>query len=643
MPRSRQTNRLATIDRLPGPALRQSPWKTRWPIALLLLAVLATYWPVCTADFVNWDDTLLLARNPLLNPATLHSLRIWWTQGSFDLFEPVTWMTRAGITLIARVREDPTTHISLNPYIYHSFNLLLHTLNTLIVFHLLKRIGMRTWPACAGALVFALHPLQVEPVAWVTSIKDVLFGFFSLLAIWRYLVSLGTPQEQKTGSARRRGYAVASFLYLVAILAKVMAAVDPIIVLILVRLVWNRIPRRVWKEVAPWMLLAAAMLIITRFVQPGSRLTPVALWKRPLVATDALAFYLWKVVFPFHMAIDYGRTPARIFEQGWAWWTWIAPVVLLVLLWKIRRAFPAVAAGACIFIVSVGPVLGLSPFIFQKYSTVADRYTYLAMFGVALCAADAVNRLPRRAAVWAILPVTILGISSWRDTWHWRDSWALMNYALQMNPRSYCAYGNLAAWHLENGNYDAALQDARQSIAIKSDEDPSLRTLCKALAAQGRSREAIATLREAAGHNPAAGPIAADLSGSMGTLGRLDDAMAFGRLAVELAPGLALSHANLGSALVTRGKLDEAKVELEKAIALQPGDVTAQCNLAYILAKKGQTNEAIEHFRAALRVDPDCQAAKLGISAIQSAGVLPSPPSMPREKMRDNKIRGLSS
>lgn len=620
MPRSRQTNRLATIDRLPKPALRQSAWKRRWPIALLLLAVVATYWPICTADFVNWDDTLLLARNPLLNPATLHSVRIWWTQGSFDLFEPVTWMTRAGITLIARVPEDPTTHISLNPYIYHSFNLLLHALNTLIAFQLLMRLGMRIWPACAGAMVFALHPLQVEPVAWVTSIKDVLFGFFSLGAIWRYLVCLGTPEEEKTGSAHRRGYALATFLYLVAILAKVMAAVVPIVVLILVRLVWGRIPRRVWKEMAPWMLLAIAMLIITRVVQPGSGLTPVALWKRPLVATDALAFCLWKVVFPFHMTIDYGRTPARIFEQGWAWWTWIAPAVLLVLLWKIRRSFPAVVAGACIFIVSVAPVLGLSPFIFQKYSTVADRYTYLAMFGVALCAADVVNRLPRRAAVWALVPMAILGISSWRQTWHWRDSWALMNYALRMNPRSYCAYGNLAAWHLENGNYDAAIQCARQSIAIKSDEDPSLRTLCKALAEQGRTSEVIATLREAAGHNPAAGPIAADLSGSMGMLGRLDEAMAFGRLAVELAPGLALSHANLGSVLVTRGKLDEAKVELEKAIALQPADVTAQCNLAYVLAKKGQTDGAIEHFRAALRIDPDCQAAKLGIDAIETAG-----------------------
>jgi Tfp pilus assembly protein PilF len=620
MPRSRQTNRVATIDRLPEPALRQPAWERRWPIALLLLAVLATYWPVCTADFVNWDDALVLARNPMLNPVSWSSVKAWWAHGSFQLYEPVTWMTRAALTLIARVPEDPTTHISLNPYIYHSFNLLLHALNTLIAFQLLKRIGMRIWPACAGALVFALHPLQVEPVAWVTSIKDLLFGFFSLLTIWRYLICLGTPEEEKTVSDRRRGFALASFLYLLAILAKVMAAVDPIIVLILVRLIWGRIPRRVWKEMTPWVLLAVAMLIITRVVQPGSRLAPVALWKRPLVATDALAFYLWKVVFPFHMTIDYGRTPARIFEQGWAWWTWIAPAMLLALLWKIRRFFPAVVAGASTFIVSVAPVLGLNQFIFQKYSTVADRYTYLAMFGVALCAADIVNRLPKRAAVWAIVAVAMLGISSWRQTWRWRDSWALMNYALAMNPRSYAAYGDLGAWHLENGNYDAAIQCARQSIAIKSDEDVSLRVLANALVERGRTSEAIATLRAAAGHNPAAGLIAADLSGSRGTLGRLDDAMAFGRLAVELAPELALSHANLGSVLVTRGKLDEAKVELEKALALQPADVTAQCNLAFVLAKKGQTSEAVEHFRAALRLDPDCQAAKLGIEAIESAG-----------------------
>lgn len=620
MPRSNQITRAPTIDRLPQPPTRQSAWKRRWPMALLLMAVFATYWPLCTADFINWDDTRVLGRNPLLNPVTLHSVKIWWTQGSFDLYEPITWMTRAGITLIARVPEDPITHISLNPYIYHSVNLLLHAMNTLIVFQLLKLLGMRVWPACAGALVFALYPLQVEPVAWVTSMKDLLFGFFSLLAIWRYLVCLGIPGKEKTGAFHWRGYALASVLYLLAILCKVMAAVDPLVVVILVRLVWGRIPQRVWKEIAPWLLLAIAIVIVTRIVQPVAYLAPVELWKRPLVATDALAFYLWKVIYPFHMTIDYGRTPGRIFERGWAWWTWIAPAALLVLLWKSRRSFPNFVAGACIFIVSVTPVLGLSPFGFQAFSTVADRYTYLAMFGVALCAAAVLNHLPRRSGVWAMLPLAVLGISSWRQTWHWRDSWTLMNYALRMNQNSFLAYENLGSLCLQNGDLDDAIRYSRISLGMNDGQDESLRVLANSLAAERYTTESLATLRAAAKHNPAAGAIAADLSCTTATMGRIGDALAFGRLAVEIAPDLDSAHSNLGAALADSGQLDEAKVELDKAVGLKPDDVSAQCNLAFVLAKKGQIDEAIGHFQAALRIDPDCQVAKSGIDAIESAG-----------------------
>jgi hypothetical protein len=157
---------------------------------LLAIVTVITLWPVCTAEFTSWDDTSAISKNPTMLPPTRHSLEVWWTQPTADLWIPITYTTWGAIAAIAQVPGDAGP--SLNPYIFHAANLLLHVLAVLVVFELLEILIGKHWPAAAGAALFALHPVQVEPVAWAAGTKDVLYGLLALVAI-----SLIRPRDRR--------------------------------------------------------------------------------------------------------------------------------------------------------------------------------------------------------------------------------------------------------------------------------------------------------------------------------------------------------------------------------------------------------------------------------------------------------------
>lgn len=153
----------------------------------IVLAIVLTLWPLCFCDFTTWDDNRTVSQNPTLNPPTLHSIKIWWTRSNQDLWDPATYMLNGLLAEVASVAPDPITGIRLNPYVFHTANLILHIGSTLLVFQILRELDFSATAACAAALLFGLHPVQVEPVAWISGIKDVLFVFLSLAAISQYL------------------------------------------------------------------------------------------------------------------------------------------------------------------------------------------------------------------------------------------------------------------------------------------------------------------------------------------------------------------------------------------------------------------------------------------------------------------------
>ena len=244
-----------------------------------------------------------------------------------------------------------------DPRLFHSLNLLLHLLSVLIVWRILELFlrlrrptGTETavdgtslpleWAACGGALLFAIHPIQVEPVAWATGFKDVLFGLLSLVAVWHYLRYVDARMQPGTGrpSRARLHYGLATGAFVLALLAKPTAVVLPLIVWLLAAWGW----RRSWREqiagLSVWVIIAVAWGLLTRWVQPGTSLAfEPPLWARPLIAGDAVLFYLYKLVLPLRFGPDYGRTPQVVLEHGWLFLTGLAPFALAGWLWLKRK------------------------------------------------------------------------------------------------------------------------------------------------------------------------------------------------------------------------------------------------------------------------------------------------------------------
>jgi hypothetical protein len=444
-------------------SLRPTRSSRRSTTLLVIATVLIVFARVASHDFLIWDDRYTIQRNARLHPPTLQSIVHYWTHPEFGLYIPVTYTTWAAIAPIARVdAADPTTIAYLSPRAFHTANLVLHMLSALVVLAILRRLTANDWAACAGALLFALHPVQVEPVAWASGLKDVLAGLLALSAVWFHL------RDQ------RRSDIVALIAFILAMLAKPQALVTPLIVLVIDVWILGRTWRTSIRTLWPWLLLMVACAITTKLIQDAPMVADCPLWSRPLIAGDAVAFYLQKLVVPWPLIPDYGRTPAQVIERGWVYWTPLIPLALIVLLWIFRNRVRWLIASFLIFIVGVLPVLGLTRFLFQQYSTVADHYLYLSMLGPAIAVAWLLNRyraqwLVGACAVW----LCVLGAMSFVQTGRWENDVTLFTYATSVNPQSFVSHNNLGAVLLESGRLDEARAHLSVALAIKPDYAPA--------------------------------------------------------------------------------------------------------------------------------------------------------------------------
>jgi Flp pilus assembly protein TadD len=606
----------------PQPLERKpSRWQKRLPVLLIIMAVLATYSMALFAEFTTWDDDRLIYRNASFSPPTLHSLWVWWTAPTEHLWNPTVSMVQGFLALFPTATADPATGTRLNPYLFHAANISLHLGCTLVLYQILRRLRFASWPACVGALIFALHPLQVESVAWASALKDVLYGFFSLLAILVYLESAearNTPELTNLPRRARVLYIVATLLFVLAVLSKVTAVMLPLVVMSLTLLDRELLPpRRTLRQMGVWLLLALPFAILTKRWQPTLAEAVTPLWQRPLIATDTLAFYLFKLFWPAHLYIDDGRDPHKIFQRGWAWWTWILPVSIGIAIWLGRKRTKPLATGALIFTALLVPVLGFSTFDFQFYSTPADRYVYLSLFGVAIVCARAVQNGGRFATVIAIALLAALSARSYLQVDYWRNSYALYMHDVELNPDSIAALGNAPAELATAGKPQEAIEFSLRAKSLRPRDVIPRMHLATLYAKTGQVDKALNEFRDCypldrPGVRSAVILLTADLAREK----RLDDAQLVGRLAVELAPDVAAAHLNYGSVLGENGDTQAAIGELRRAVVLDPNNVATQSNLATMLASSGNVREAVEHYHEALRIDPNEPAAVEGLKRL---------------------------
>ncbi len=609
-------------------------WNRRGPFLLIVAITLLTFSRAFTADFVMWDDDMLIYRNRTLLPPTLHSLRVWWTSADMRMWNPLTETWRGLLALATTSTVDPITRTQLNPYIFHANNVLLHVLTTLMVYRVLLLLRLDRWPACCGALLFGLHPVQVEPVAWATALKDILCGFLSVAAIWALLRADGfSVDDQPKGSVAEpwksnAQFVLASVLFVLATLSKPTGVILPLIALPLIWLRRSPIPRKIWLQMGVWIVLGMPMMIVTKLLQSGAtERHHVDFWQRPFIAADTLAFYLYKLVWPATLAIDYGRRPALIFQNAWAYWTWILPASLAVALVLFRARARVLCVAAVVFTVPLLPVLGLLQFDFQTYSSVADRYLYLSMLGAAICFAWVVQRANRAGAIAASMLLAVLAGISWHQTGYWQDSMALLFHAVAVNPVSPVALNNLAFCYDNMGDVHTEIALLHRAIAARPEWSEAYMSLGDAEVKLGHWDRAAEAYRAGHAVDPAkVSDEAVRIASNYGSAHQNDLAIWYGRLAVQFRPESWIAHLNLGTALAETGDRAAAIRELREAARLKPSEVTTQCSLAAVLALSGHLDEAEFHYRQALAIQPDAPAAIAGLKRITALRDLPERP-----------------
>jgi len=499
----------------------------RTAVVIIAILTLLVFYPVYSHDFVTWDDTHNVAANQDMLAPSWAKVKGYWTRPFKDLYIPVTYTLWAGVANVAQI--SGVNGVQLNPAVFHAVNSFLHVASAIVVFAILRRLIGNVWAALLGALVFAVHPVQVEPVAWVSGMKDVLSGLLALIAVLTYILFAQTNKLW--------WHALATAMFVLAMLAKPSAVVVPFVVLIIEWLVLKRGLRDAIVGPALWFLLALPVVIVGMLAQPpqSSMFVP-PLWARPVVALDALAFYLMKLLAPLHLAIDYGRSPQWLWSSWQIWVTWLIPVfVALVALWIAwRMKFVLIAAGLAVMAVALLPVLGFVPFDFQSYSTTADHYLYFAMLGPALLVAAVVHRWMKRAVIGAVVVwILFLALQSNLQSWVWHDSQSLFQHTVDTNPKSLAGLVNLGKYYADQGP-----QLARQGLYQ---------------AAEDSLRRAIGLYEKAAQYYP-------------------KDAQA--------REGLANTHGILGWVILMEGKIDSAIAEFETALKIDPENAEAAKLLA---------------------------------------------------------------
>ncbi len=478
------------------------------PAVLVALVTVVVFGRVMNQPFGPFDDEPNLLRNPYLNPPTFTEDRVlWlWTHPHMHMWLPVSYTVWGAIAAIdyradspaPGPNDDPTISPRMAARPFHEANVLAHVAAALLAFAVLRKLIGQPWPAAAGALLFAVHPLQTESVAWVAGLRDVLSGAFSLGAIWVYLVAT----DEKVPARRGRGvalHALALLLYALALLSKPSVMVLPALLVAIDLVIRRRSVAAVARSVWPYVLIAIPVAVIARLVHPAVNVATLPLYHRPALAGASVAFYLGKLVWPADLAFDYAWRATEI-PPALLYGLAVIPLALLGMAVVFRRQMPALLAGLCVFILGLAPVLGLTPFAYQFHTTVADHYVYLAMLGPALIAAALLSRarIPRGAAIAAAgVVLAALAVRSYIQLGYWDSPRGLLEHTIAVSPRSSLAHNQLGQWN----RYRRDLAGAAAEFAVATEANPSETkapvNLVVTLAEMGKSDEAVKAVGDA--------------------------------------------------------------------------------------------------------------------------------------------------
>lgn len=566
-------------------------------------AIFLVFGPACGFPFLRWDDPTAVTENPLLHPPSLRNLAAIWSAPWSGLYVPASFTVYWVEMHLSRLFAGEGVP---DPRVFHTGLLLLHAGCAGIVYRILCRLVLDGRAALFGALLFAVHPLQVESACWITETRGVLSTLFGLAALDIHLEGAERPE----GPSLLRHHVPSTLLFGLALLSKPTAVAIPLVAFLLDRFHLRRPLARALPLLAVWTALVALDVLLTSSQQGGASIhyaTPLA--QRPLVALDALSFYLRKLAWPVGLAADYGRKPQWLLAQPAFWLPGLAALALPAALAFLpgRRTWLHALA---LFAAALSPVLGFLRFDFQAISTVADRYVHLAMLAPALALAALLARAPARAALLGGGAVAVvLGLLSAREIRNWRDTETLFRRTLEVNSLSHIAYAQLGVAAEEAGKTREAEQLYRKSLELEPLYPIAGGNLGRILMGEKRLDEAIDLLRQIVRRNPDYPYASQDLAAALCWRAESEaeaakkkdfqEAEAVLRDLVRIQPGYPGGHLALGKILLASGRAGEALAEFAALLSLSPSSAEAHQGMSLCYSKLGNRELAEQHAKAA--------------------------------------------
>lgn len=577
--------------------------------AVLVLLTAISYLPALQAGFV-WDDAVFTENRAVQEWGDFWA--IWLSPGHI-VNEGHYWpIVYTSFWLEHKIW-------GLNPTGYHVVNVLLHIVNTLLLWRILARLAVPgAWLAAA---VFAVHPLHVESVAWVIERKDLLsalFYFTAFLAWMRY-----------EATRKRRHYLLALGLFAVGLLSKSIVVTLPVALLILRWWRQGRLNRNDLLQTVPFFAVGLAITAgdFAYYRPREAFVSDLSIIERPFLAARALWFYTTKLLWPDNLAVIYPHWDIRATDPL-AWGYLILVVAVPALLWRFRRQIGrGPLAGVLFFAVTLSPTLGFIDYGYMQFSYVADRFQYLAGIGIIAVVIGATvwgaRRLPERLRMVSIgapaAVLVILSVLSWQHASIFRNNETLFRHVVSFNPKAHNAYHNLNRALLVQERIEEALESTRLALQHLPDDAKANFNHAFALWNSGRADEAIEYYRRTLEIEPDNERTLLNLNLALLHEERYQEALDAARNAIERNPRDATSHSHAGSALWMLKRPEEAEQYQRLALQVDPEHKQALISLAGMLRHNGQYDEAMDLYRATVDAHPDYADPHRGMGVIELA------------------------
>jgi tetratricopeptide (TPR) repeat protein len=607
--------------RSPPPAAERKGWlKDGWPALAILAATVLFYVPALQGGFL-WDDDTYISNEASLR--TWQGLgQIWFVPGATEQYYPLSftvfWLEY---------------HLwGLNTLGYHLVTVLLHGMAAVLLWQVLARLRVRG--ALLAGAIFALHPVNVMSVAWMTELKNTLSGVFVLGACWAYLRFAGVGvYENRAAKPAWRCYVVALALFLLAMLAKTGVSFFPATLLLILWWQKKKVTARDVLWLVPMAGITFGMGALTIYVEQhsGGASGPdfqLGFVERVLVSGRSFWFYLGKLLFPYDLTFIYPRWQI---EAG-AWWQYLYPLAtagLLAGLWLLRdRVGKGVWVAFMHFYMTTSMLILIVVIYMTRYSFVSDHWQYfgamgmLGLFGAAITAGlDRLGLEGRPVGLGLKLGLLAgLGVLTWRQCGMYADIETLWRTTIARNPDCWMARNNLGNVLQQTGRSSEAMDQYEQILRVKPDDAEAHINLGDALLQARQLSEAMEQFEEALRIKPDSASAHNNLGDALLRSGRVSEAMAQFEQALRIKPNYAEAHDNLGNALLQIGRVSEAIEQYQEALSIRPDDAEVHNNLGNVLFQTGRVSEAMEQYEQALRSKPDYAEARnnLGYALLQT-------------------------